>query len=328
MSTTNPINGNDFQAVADNLIMETPDNPEKSTEQIVEATDDGQTETIEDAEEIQDDVEAQANGEDLGEEYEEAEQDEIQPEPQYKVKVDGVETEVTLDELQRGYSGQKYIQKGMAENAQTKKILEQQAQQVTQERQTLQQLVQQLKSGDIPPIPEYPSEELRASDPLGYLEKEADYRRALDKRQTFEYQLAQQQQKQIEIERQQNNQYLEQQAQRLTEWMPEFADPEKRSVFIQDMSMKAKKHYDLTDEQIGTVKTAEEVRILNDALKWRELQANKGKAQEKAEGARPMVKSAAKRAASSGKVSKAKKAEANMRQRGDLDSVAAYLLNP
>ena len=328
MSTTNPINGNDFQAVADNLIMETPDNPEKSTEQIVEATDDGQTETIEDAEEVQDDVEAQANEEDLGEEYEEAEQDEIQPEPQYKVKVDGMETEVTLDELQRGYSGQKYIQKGMAENAQTKKILEQQAQQVTQERQTLQQLVQQLKSGDIPPMPEYPSEELRASDPLGYLEKEADYRRALDKRQTFEYQLAQQQQKQIEIERQQNNQYLEQQAQRLTEWMPEFADPEKRSVFIQDMSMKAKKHYDLTDEQIGTVKTAEEVRILNDALKWRELQANKGKAQEKAEGARPMVKSAAKRAASSGKVSKAKKAEANMRQRGDLDSVATYLLNP
>ena len=97
--------------------------------------------------------------------------------------------------------------------------------------------MQQLKAGDIPPMPEYPSEELRASDPLGYLEKEADYRRALDKRQTFEYQLAQQQQKQIEIERQQNNQYLEQQAQRLTEWMPEFADPEKRSVFIENLKV-------------------------------------------------------------------------------------------
>ena len=92
--------------------------------------------------------------------------------------------------------------------------------------------------------------------------------------------------------------------------MPEFADPEKRNVFIQDMSSKAKKHYNLTDEQIGTVKTAEEVRILNDALKWQDLQANKGKAQQKAEGARPVVKPAAKRAANSGRVSKAKKAEA------------------
>ena len=37
MSTTNPINGNDYQAVAENLIMETPDNPEKTTDEVVEA---------------------------------------------------------------------------------------------------------------------------------------------------------------------------------------------------------------------------------------------------------------------------------------------------
>jgi hypothetical protein len=328
VSTTNPINGNDLQAVADNLIVETPENPEKVTKEVVEATVDEQPEATEEVIEEQDDVEAQANEDDLGEEYEEAEQDEAQPEPQYKVKVDGIETEVTLDELQRGYSGQKYIQKGMAENAETKKSLEQAQQQVTQERQMLMQMVQQVQNGNVPIIPEYPSEELRSSDPLGFLEKEAEYRRAVEKRQQFDQQVQIQAQQEAQQRQQQHNQFLEQQAQRLTEWMPEFADPEKRNVFIQDMSAKAKKHYDLTDEQIGTVKTAEEVRILNDALKWRELQANKGKAQEKAEGARPVVKPAAKRAASSGRVSRAKKAEANMRAKGDLDSVADYLLNP
>lgn len=328
MSTTNPINGNDLQAVADNLIVETPENPEKVTEEVVEATVDEQPEATEEVIEEQDDVEAQADENDLGEEYEEAEQDEAQPEPQYKVKVDGIETEVTLDELQRGYSGQKYIQKGMAENAETKKSLEQAQQQVTQERQMLMQMIQQVQNGNVPIIPEYPSEELRASDPLGFLEKEAEYRRAVEKRQQFDQQVQIQAQQEAHQRQQQHNQFLEQQAQRLTQWMPEFADPEKRNVFIQDMSAKAKKHYDLTDEQIGTVKTAEEVRILNDALKWRELQANKGKAQEKAEGARPVVKPAAKRAASSGRVSRAKKAEANMRAKGDLDSVADYLLNP
>ena len=328
MSTTNPINGNTIQAVADNLIMETPDNPEKATDEVVEAIVDEQPEVTEEVVEEQDDVEAQANDEDLGEEYEEAEQDEVQPEPQYKVKVDGIETEVTLDELQRGYSGQKYIQKGMAENAETKKTLEQAQQQITQERQMLQQLVQQLQNGDIPRVPEYPSEELRASDPFGYLEKEAEYRRAVDKRQQFEQQLSVQMQQQQEAKQKQEQEFLSQQAMRLAEWMPEFANPEKRSVFIQEVATKAKKHYNLSDEQINTVKYAEEVMVLNDAIKWRELQANKGKAQQKAEGARPVVKPAAKRAASAGKVSRAKKAEAVMRAKGDLDSVADYLLNP
>ena len=328
MSTTNPINGNTIQAVADNLIMETPDNPEKATDEVVEAIVDEQPEVTEEVVEEQDDVEAQANDEDLGEEYEEAEQDEVQPEPQYKVKVDGIETEVTLDELQRGYSGQKYIQKGMAENAQTKKTLDEAQQQITQERQVLQQLVQQLQNGDIPRVPEYPSEELRASDPFGYLEKEAEYRRAVDKRQQFEQQLSVQMQQQQEAKQKQEQEFLSQQAMRLAEWMPEFANPEKRSVFIQEVATKAKKHYNLSDEQINTVKYAEEVMVLNDAIKWRELQANKGKAQQKAEGARPVVKPAAKRAASAGKVSKAKKAEAIMRAKGDLDSVADYLLNP
>ena len=264
----------------------------------------------------------------MGEEYEEAEQDEVQPEPQYKVKVDGIETEVTLDELQRGYSGQKYIQKGMAENAETKKTLEEAQQQLTQERQVLQQLVQQLQNGDIPRVPEYPSEELRASDPLGYLEKEAEYRRAVDKRQQFEQQLSLQIHQETQAKQKAEQEFLSQQAMRLAEWMPEFGDPEKRSAFIQEVATKAKKHYNLSDEQINTVKYAEEVMVLNDAIKWRELQANKGKAQQKAEGARPVVKPAAKRAASAGKVSRAKKAEAIMRSKGDIDSVADYLLNP
>ena len=327
METTNPINGDDLQAVADNLIIEAPNNPEKSTEEVVEATDDGQTEIIEDVEEEQDDVEAQANEDDMGEEYEEAEQDEAQQEPVYTVKIDGTEKQVTLDELKRGYSGQKYIQKGMADTAETKKSLEQQQQQIAQERQMLMQMVQQVQNGDVPSIPEYPSEELQASDPLGYLEKEAEYRRAVDKRQQFDQQVNYVAQQEAQQRQQQNNQFLEQQAQRLSEWMPEFADPEKRNVFIQDMSSKAKKHYNLTDEQIGTVKTAEEVRILNDALKWQDLQANKGKAQQKAEGARPVVKPAAKRAANSGRVSKAKKAEAAMRRTGSIEDVANFLMN-
>lgn len=328
MSTTNPIDGNDIQAVAENLIVDVPENPEKTTDEVVEAIVDEQPEVTEEVDEVQDDAEAQASENDLGEEYEEAEQNEEPIEPTYyTVKIDGEERQVDLEELQRGYSGQKYIQKGMADNAQTKKTLEEAQQQITQERQMLTQLVQQLHNGDIPRVPEYPSEELRASDPLGYLEKEAEYRRAVDKRQQFEQQLQFQAQQQAQAKQKQEQEYLSQQAMRLAEWMPEFADPEKRGVFIQEMASKAKKHYDLTDEQIGTVKHAEEVRILSDALKWRELQANKDQTQKKVEGARPVVKPTAKRAANAGKVSRAKKAEATMKETGNVDDVARYLIS-
>ena len=40
---------------------------------------------------------------------------------------------------------------------------------------------------------------------------------------------------------------------RLAEWMPEFSNPEKKAEILQDMTVKAKKHYNLTDEMIGTV---------------------------------------------------------------------------
>ena len=325
METTNPINGNDLEAVTENLILETPSNSDDALEEAVEVTEDTQPEAVEAEAEDQDDDVSYDDTETYDEDVEDEEPEvEIRADT-FTVKVDGEERQVSLDELTRGYSGQKYIQKGMAENAETKKQLDQVTQQVAQERQMLQHLINQAQQGAIPVVPEYPSEELKDSDPLGFQLQAEEYRRAVEKRQQWEQQVQYVTQQQRAHEEQQHNQYLEQQAQRLSEWMPEFADPEKRSVFIQDMSSKAKKHYDLTDEQISTVKTAEEVMILNDALKWRELQANKSNAQKKAEGARPVVKPAAKRAATAGKASKAKKASQAMKRSGSIDDIANWL---
>lgn len=325
METTNPINGNDLEAVTENLILETPSNSDDASEEAVAVTGDTQPEAVEIEAQDQDDDVSYDDTETYDEDVEVEEPEvEIRAET-FTVKVDGEERQVSLDELTRGYSGQKYIQKGMAENAETKKQLDQVTQQVAQERQMLQHLINQAQQGAIPVVPEYPSEELKDSDPLGFQLQAEEYRRAVEKRQQWEQQVSYVTQQQRAHEEQQHNQYLEQQAQRLSEWMPEFADPEKRSVFIQDMSSKAKKHYDLTDEQISTVKTAEEVMILNDALKWRELQANKSNAQKKAEGARPVVKPAAKRAANASKASKAKKASQAMKRSGSIDDIANWL---
>lgn len=330
METTEPINGNDIGAVAENLIMDAPVNSDEAPEDVVDQVVDEQPEAIEAEAEGQDDVDTLSD-DDL--EFDddvadvENEQPETEQEPLYTVKVDGKEKQVHLDELLRGYSGQEYIQKGMAENAEARKAVETLIQQTNQERQQLQSMMQQLQQEGIPPVPEYPSEELRASDPLGYLEAEAEYRRAVDKRRAWEQQaqaLSQQQQQQ---QRQQQAQRLEQEAARLAEWMPEFADPQKRDAVMMDITTKAKKHYNLTDEMLSTVQTAEEVAILRDALRYREAVARKDQAKAKVADKPPVAKPSAKKSAQTDKQRQRKQAKANMQKRGGIDDVANFLLS-
>jgi len=327
METTNPINGDDLGAVAENLIMETPKNQEEVTDEAVEAILDTETEAVEevaedlDADDVSDIEEEIADTEDV-EELEPT----VEPET-YMVKVDGQELEVTLDELKRGYSGQKYIQKGMTEVAENRKNFEQLQQEVSQERQILRQMLEQAKNGAIPAIPEYPPEEMKETDLLGYNMRTEEYRRAVEKRQEWEQNakwVAQREQQERDRLHAEN---LNQQAMRLAEWMPEFKDEAKRQVFVKEMTENAKEHYKLTDEQISTVQTAEEVMILSDAIKWRQLQANKPNAKKKAEGARPVVKPAAKRSASAAKSRNKDKALDAMKRSGSADDVANWLLS-
>lgn len=330
METTEPINGNDIGAVAENLIMDAPVNADEATDEVVDQVVDEQPETIEAGAEGQDDVDTLSDDElefddDVADV--EIEEPETEQEPVYTVRVDGKEKQVPLNELLRGYSGQEYIQKGMAENAEARKAVETLLQQTNQERQQLQSMMQQLQQEGIPPIPQYPSEELRASDPLGYLEAEAEYRRAVDKRTAWEQQaqaLSQQQQQQ---QRYQQAQRLEQEAARLAEWMPEFSDPQKRDALMLDITSKAKKHYNLTDDMLSTVQTAEEVAILRDALRYREAVARKDQAKAKVADKPPVAKPSAKKSAQTDKQRQRKQAKANMQKRGGIDDVANFLLS-
>ena len=330
METTEPINGDDIGAVAENLIMDAPVNSDEANDEVVDQVVDEQPETMEADAEGQDDVDASSDDElqfDDDVEDVEIEEPEVEQEPLYTVKVDGKEKQVSLDELTRGYSGQEYIQKGMAENAEARKAVETLIQQTNQERQQLQSMMQQLQQEGIPPMPEYPSEELRASDPLGYLEAEAEYRRAMDKRVAWEQQaqaLAQQEKQQ---QQRQAAQRLEQEAARLAEWMPEFADPQKRDALMLDITTKAKKHYSLTDEMLSTVQTAEEVAILRDALRYREAVARKDQAKAKVKDKPPVAKPSAKKSMQTDKARQAKQAKANMERNGGIDDVANFLLS-
>ena len=101
METTNPINGDNIQAVAENLIMEAPDNSSEDMSEVVDAILDTETEAPEEVYEAQDDDVSSDDVEFTDDEDVEVEISEVGPEL-YTVKIDGENREVTLDELKRG----------------------------------------------------------------------------------------------------------------------------------------------------------------------------------------------------------------------------------
>lgn len=106
---------------------------------------------------------------DEAEAEQEAEPEEEAEQPLYTVKVDGKEQQVTLEELQRGYSGQKWISQRSQTLAAERKTLEAETARVTQERaqyaQVLGQLAKQLEGGEAEPD----WEKLRAEDEFKFV---------------------------------------------------------------------------------------------------------------------------------------------------------------
>jgi len=149
--------------------------------------DDDQTEEIEVADEEQDDVEASSEDQDEDdldgveiddEDLVEATEDTAL----YTVKVDGKEEQRTLDQLKQGYAGQSAIGRGLQENAQVRKQLEQEKALFQQQQQQFLQLHQQAQNGGLqaptPPTREHKHCKWRArfvddGRQLGFTRREA-----------------------------------------------------------------------------------------------------------------------------------------------------------
>ena len=297
------------------------DNLDEAVNSMIEP-DDGQSEEVEVEDEDQDDVAASDD------DYDDAEIDDedlVQAQAEdtalHSVKVDGKEEQRTLDQLKQGYAGQSTIGRGLQENAQVRKQLEQREASIQQQQQQIVQLYQQAQQGGLQ-APTPPTRELFESDPIGYMEEKLkfDEAKAQYDQNMQQYQAVQQQQTQSQRAAEQA--HLQEQAEELQRYIPEFADPEKRTAFIQNTSNKAKQHYGLTDDQIGTVKTAVETRILSDAIKYRELVAKRKSVQSKGEKARPMVKAGAKKRPDSNADTR-KKAQVRLQKTGsDADALS------
>ena len=274
--------------------------------------------------ELENEVEAQSEAEEE-DDLDESEEDQEQPHT-YTVKVDGTEIEVTLDELQRGYSGQKYIQKGMQEVADLRKRAEDANAFLTQASDAVNALYQQMQTPGFAQAPTPPDESLIESDPIGYTQDKARYDKAMQKYQQDMMQMQQTFAVQQQAQQHAQQAYLEREMETLRQVLPEFSDPEKASKTRDSMLKMGTEIYGYQPEEISAVMDHRAIRVLNDAIKYQEIMQGKDKAVEKATKAprRKVVKAGSKKTASNR--NDTRQARSKLKRSGSIQDAMSLIL--
>ena len=252
-------------------------------------------------------------------------EDPVEPE-RYTVKVNGQESEVTLEDLKQGYSGQKYVQQGMQEVAAAKKEAEAVYAALTNERQQMADLYQQLQNGQFAPEPVKPTKEDFDADPIGYMQKNLEYEEQKANYDRQMAQLAQATQQNSVAQQNAKQAYLQEQMQILQKEIPEFADSTKASKLREQLVATGKSQYGYTTEEISQISDYRAIKVLHDAMKYQDIISGKSKAKVKTSSAKPVVKPGAKKMATpNAKVRSRQKAK--LRESGSIDDALGLILN-
>ena len=298
------------------------DNFDEALDAMIEP-DDGQSEDVVEEDEDQDDVAASSDYDDA-EIDDEDQVDAAEDTNLISVKVDGKEERWTLDQLKQSAAGQAAINKRFQEVADARKQIQQHAAALQQQQQQVMQLHQQAQNGGLQaPIP--PTRELFESDPIGYMEEKLKYDEGKAQYDQNMYQLQNVQNQRAQAQQEAHQTYLQEQAQVLTQFIPEIADP-KRGEAIKNALVDTGVSYGFTPEEMQNVTDARYVRALNDARKYRELVSKRKSAQSKGEKARPVVKAGAKKRQDGNAVTR-KKAQARLQKTGSIEDALSLILN-
>ena len=247
----------------------------------------------------QESEEVEYSAEDGSEDYtdENAEETEYQEEetqePQrFKVKVDNEEIEVTLEELQQGYSRTKDYTKKTQALAETRKAVEAEKAKIEEAKQLRDTYAQRLEVIEKLLAQDQGEEnlaELRDSDPIGYaikIAERSEKEKQLQAVRAEKQKIAQQQ----ESDRQQALQgHLQQEAVKLREMIPEFRDEAKAEIARKDIRTYAKS-VGFSDEELSQVYDSRAVKTLYNAMMYEKLMKGKTDAVKKVQSAPKVLK--------------------------------------
>jgi hypothetical protein len=282
---------------------------------------------VEQEADIEESDEYETEDEDEGdEEYtaEEQEADQSGPET-YSIKVDGEDVSVTLDDLKRDYSGQQYIQKGMKQAAETRKQAEEAFNGLNQQRQQLDQLMQQIGQQGVLAQPVPPTRELLGDDPLGYIEAEATYRDEMGAYQAQRQTLQQQHQATQQAQGQAQQAHLQEQLSELTRAIPDFGDAVKAPK-MKELLLKQGVSEGYTSDEMSSIVDHRAMKVLHKAMLYDQMMAGKSTVESKLKKARPLIKAGAKRQPDPASKVQAKRMS-KLKSSGSIEDAAALLFS-
>jgi len=267
-----------------------------------------------------DETEAQEDAES----YDGEEQEEVEEQPVYRIKAAGEEKDVTLDDLVKSYQlGADYTKKTQ-EIAEQRKAVEAERAAIEESRQLRDAYAQRLQA-----IEQFLSQQqseddleiLKETDPIGYAVKVADLsqkEKQLSAVRAEQYRLAQQQQ----AEYQQNlQQFVQTEMAKLSQALPEFADPEKGQAVRSDLR-KFAASIGYSDEELSQVYDSRHVQVLYKAMQYDKLMQSKPQITKKVNEAPKMLKPGVAKAKSS-EADALKKEKARLRDSGRVADAAA-----
>ena len=229
---------------------------------------------------------------------EEVEEEELEEEPQrFTVKAAGEEKEVTLDELMQGYQlGADYTKKTQ-EVAEQRKAVEAEQQAIQEAKQVRDTYAQRLQAIEQFLTGNQDSPEdlaaMKENDPIGYAVKVAELtekKEQLAQVKAEQDRLAQQQQAE---QQQEMAKFVQQEAQKLSQVLPEFSDPTKGEQ-IRNEIRNYGKSVGFSDQELANVYDSRHVLMLHKAMQYDKLQKSKPAVTKKVSKAPKMVKSGTK----------------------------------
>ena len=246
---------------------------EEPVEQVLESE---VEDTSEQATEVAESVETQAEDSDelTVDDLDADNQSEETETPQsYTVKVDGKDVEVTLEELQAGYSRQADYTRKSQVLAEQRKQMDDELSATQQERQRYSHALEQLGDStdfEINQFKDVDWNKLKADDPMAYIQQKDALRDLQDSKNKINAEKQKLQEQQEKEYKANMLKHRDEQIKLLSERLPDWTDPTKGPKLKQDIkSFALSKGF--TEQEINMLIDARSIEVLNNAMKYENL---------------------------------------------------------
>ena len=311
--------------------------PEDSNEQPTEKEEDTQEAEVEETdveleaektEEVEETEEVELAEEETEDESEIEDEEVVEEEQTFTIKAAGEEKEVTLDELKKSYQlGSDYTKKTQ-EVAEQRKVIEQEAKAIIEARKVRDDYAQKLQAVEqfLTGTNDSPEDlaAMKENDPIGYAVKVAEMTEKKEQLQTVQSERERLAQEQNAVRADEMQKFVANEAQKLTQSLPEFSDKAKGEQIRNEIRNYGKK-VGFTDDELSQVYDSRHVLVLHKAAQWDKLQSSKSGVKKKVAKAPKTLKGGAK--VKQTVTDKQKKQQRRLLQTGDARDAAALFEN-